>query len=51
MVLMSILGWWLVANSRGDHGFAPATFLEPIDTVHGQEEEEWRDTDDDDCKL
>jgi len=42
-------GWWLVANSRGDHGFAPATFLEPIDTVHGQEEEEWRDIDDDDC--
>lgn len=42
-------GWWLVANSRGDHGFAPATFLEPIDTVHGQEEEEWRDIDDDEC--
>lgn len=42
-------GWWLVANSRGDHGFAPATFLEPIDTVRGREEEEWRDIDDDDC--
>ena len=51
MVFMSILGWWLVANSRGDHGFAPATFLEPIDTVRGREEEEWRDIDDDDCKL
>ncbi|XP_068747551.1 uncharacterized protein [Montipora capricornis] len=41
-------GWWLVVNSRGEHGFAPATFLEPLDAVHGQEEEEWREVDDDD---
>lgn len=40
-----------MANSRGDHGFAPATFLEPIDTVHRIEEEEWRDVEDDDRKL
>lgn len=41
-------GWWLVANSRGDHGFAPATFLEPFDAGHQPEEEEWREVDDDD---
>lgn len=40
-----------MANSRGEHGFAPATFLEPIDAA-GQrsEEEEWRDIEDDDRK-
>ncbi|CAH3157894.1 unnamed protein product [Porites lobata] len=41
-------GWWLVANSRGDHGFAPATFLEPMDTHHRLEEEEWREVEEDD---
>ncbi|CAH3013725.1 unnamed protein product [Porites evermanni] len=41
-------GWWLVANSRGDHGFAPATFLEPMDTYHRLEEEEWREVEEDD---
>ena len=40
-----------MANSRGDHGFAPATFLEPIDAGHVVEEEEWRDVEDDDRKL
>ena len=40
-----------MANSRGDHGFAPATFLEPIDAGHRIEEEEWRDVEDDDRKL
>ena len=38
-------------NSRGEHGFAPATFLEPLDAVHGQEEEEWREVDDDDREF
>ena len=46
----SDLGWWLVANSRGDHGFAPATFLEPMDTYHRLEEEEWREVEEDDRK-
>lgn len=41
-------GWWLVANSRGEHGFAPATFLEPVDLGQRSEEEEWREVEDDD---
>lgn len=41
-------GWWLVANSRGDHGFAPATFLEPMDATHRSEEEEWREVEEED---
>lgn len=40
-----------MANSRGDHGFAPATFLEPFDAGHQPEEEEWREVDDDDRKF
>lgn len=40
-------GWWLVANSRGEHGFAPATFLEPVDSRQRTEEEEWRDVEED----
>lgn len=39
-----------MANSRGDHGFAPATFLEPIDAGQRSEEEEWREVEDDDRK-
>ena len=39
-----------MANSRGDHGFAPATFLEPMDTYHRLEEEEWREVEEDDRK-
>lgn len=49
-LVISFLGWWLVANSRGEHGFAPATFLEPTDAGHHSEEEEWRDVEDDDRK-
>ena len=45
-----ISGWWLVANSRGEHGFAPATFLEPVDLGQRSEEEEWREVEDDDRK-
>lgn len=45
-----ISGWWLVANSRGEHGFAPATFLEPVDVGQRSEEEEWREVEDDDRK-
>lgn len=40
-------GWWLVANARGEHGFAPATFLEPVDSGRRTEEEEWRDIEED----
>lgn len=49
--ILFISGWWLVANSRGEHGFAPATFLEPVDLGQRSEEEEWREVEDDDRKF
>ncbi|XP_020909679.1 uncharacterized protein LOC110247564 [Exaiptasia diaphana] len=34
-------GWWLVTNDKGQHGFAPATFLEPVDRDTHSDAEEW----------
>ena len=50
-LILFISGWWLVANSRGEHGFAPATFLEPVDLGQRSEEEEWREVEEDDRKF
>ncbi|XP_048582607.1 SH3 and PX domain-containing protein 2A [Nematostella vectensis] len=43
----NLTGWWLVANDRGQHGFAPATFLDPLDPTRACEAEEWVDYDGD----